>query len=221
MKKLLLLLTVPLLLTVNLLAKEALPQKKYHVEIVQENSNKKGFKSSVYIKIQNFFFAVSEKVSIDIVAKKIEVYVNTHGLSPLALSNHFKKSIKISLIKDFHSSKWSYAQLEPIGVNYGLRQKAYTYLLSVEKDEMCLIFPNTQNNQNLQNESSYSLNGFAFDQRGELELYMIGSLNTIDFSSFRPNSIYRCISRHRGENKLTQIRNNNTNDVKRYDISIK
>ncbi len=220
MDKLLLSLIVPLLLSVNLLAKEALLQKRYHVEIVQEDAHKKGFKSKIYIKIQNFFFTVGEKLSVDIVAKEIETYVNTYGLSPLALSNHFKKRIKISLVKDFHSSKWSYAKREPIEVNYALRQKAFSYLVSVEKDEMCLIYPNTQNSNNSQYESSYSLNGFAFDTKGTVELYMIGSLNSIDFSSFRPKAIYRCTSKHRGNNKLTQIKDSYTNDVKRYDIRI-
>ena len=218
MKKLLLItLSISLLLSITLWAEIPVKQPKYKVEIVQ--SNKKGFKKVVFIKIKDFFFAVVEKVSVDNIASEIQEYVNLHGLNPLKINKRFNKRIKIALLSEFNASNWRYNSNQSVSINYSLRQNAYTYLLSKEKNDVCLIYPSNRQN-NLQSQSDYTLDGFGFNQRGTVELYMIASLLPIDFSSFRANGIYRCTSRYRGENKINLVKKDNNNHVRRFDIVI-
>ena len=218
MKKLLLsVLTLTLLLNCSVQAKE-----KYKVEIITEASSKKNlFAKTVYIKIRDFVLVVIESATANKVAGEVQNYINTYGLDKEKIARKFNGKLKVSLLEDFSPQKYAYNKFEEVSVNYTLRQNAYTYLLSEEKDGVCLLYPNTTATNSLLSQDKYSLGGFAFNARGNVRLYLVSSLNTIDFSKFDPKGIYRCTTRGKGIQKISNIKNHYTNDVLRQDIFIK
>lgn len=218
MKKLLLsLLTLTMLLSSSLQAKE-----QYKVEIVTEQSTKKNlFAKTVYIKIRDFVLVVIESATANKLASEVQNYVNAYGLNKEKIALKFNGKLKVSLLEDFSPQKYQYSKFENVSVNYTLRQKAYTYLLSVERDEACLLYPNTTATNSLLSQGAYTLDGYAFDAKGDVRLHLISSLNVIDFSDFNPNGIYRCTSRDKGKQKVANIKKHHTNDVLRQDIFIK
>ena len=236
MKKLLLSVLTIALLNSTLLAKE--PTSKYHVEVVkvkkiENQSNKKtiGGKTlkTVVIKlwkktgdsIKKIFIKITTDITVNQLEKEVSKYVNTYGLNEEKIALKFNGKVKVSILKDFSPKKYQYNKFENVSVDYTLDQKSYSYLLSIEQDEACLLYPNTTAKSSLQNRGAYSLGGFAFDKRGDVKLYFISSLDTIDFSDFEPKGIYRCTTRGKGLQKISNIKNQYFNDVLRQDIFIK
>ncbi len=223
MKKLLLsVLTLTLLLSCSLLAKDATPKEKYKVEIITEQSNKKGmFGNTVYIKVRDFLLLIIESAAANKLAGEVQNYVNAYGLNKEKIALKFNGKLKVSLLEDFSPQKYQYNKFENVSVNYTLRQKAYTYLLSVDKDEVCLLYPNTTATNSLLSQGAYALGGYAFNAKGIVQLHLVSSLNVIDFSKFDPKGIYRCTTRGKGIQKVANIKNHHTNDVLRQDIFVK
>lgn len=223
MKKLLLnILTLTMLLSYTLPAKDAKPKNKYKVQIITEESNKKGFLgTTVYIKVRDFVLVVIEATAANKLANEVQNYINDYGLNRENIALKFNGKLKVSLLEDFSPKKYQYNQFENVSVNYTLRQKAYTYLLSVEQDEVCLLYPNTTATNSILSQGAYSLGGYAFNAKGNVNLHLVSSLNVIDFSKFKPNGIYRCTTRGKGIQKVANIKNHHTNDVLRQDIFIK
>jgi hypothetical protein len=218
MKRLLLsVLALTMLLSCSIQAKE-----KYKVEIITEQSNKKGsLGSTVYIKVRDFVLVVIESATANKVANEVQNYVNAYGLNKEKIALKFNGKLKVSLLEDFSPQKYQYSKFENVSVDYTLRQKAYTYLISTEQDEVCLLYPNTTAPNSILSQGAYSLGGFAFSAKGNVNLYLVSSLNVIDFSKFDPKGIYRCTSRGKGIQKVANIKNHHTNDVLRQDILVK
>ena len=217
--------TLSLISTSVLLSEEHTSVQKYSVHIIKENAHKKGFGSKIFIKIKDYMLEVGNKVSIEIFAKEVESYVNTNGLNVENLTQHFNGKLNISLIKDFQTSKENYRVNEPIQLNYALRQKSYSYLMSVASDGACLVYPNQNDSDNMQGFGYHALPtnrsyNILSNAKGNVEFYLMTSLKRLDFSDFKANSIYRCTSRNKGLNKVAEIQNDHINDVKRYDAYI-
>ncbi|CAA6825606.1 MAG: Unknown protein [uncultured Sulfurovum sp.] len=223
MKKLLLsLITLTLLFGCSLPAKNATQKEQYKVEIITEESNKKGiFGNTIYIKVRDFVLVVIESAAANKVAQEVQNYVNDYGLDKEKVALKFNGKLKVSLLEDFSPQKYQYNKFENVSVNYSLRQKAYTYLISVERDEACLLYPNSTATNSILEQGAYSLGGYAFNATGNVKLHLVSSLNVIDFSKFDPNGIYRCTTRGKGIQKVANIKNHHTNDVLRQDIFIK
>ena len=218
MKKLLLsIITLTLLLNTSIHAKET-----YKVEIITEESNKKGsFGTTVYIKIRDFILVVIEAAAANKVANEVQNYVNTYGLNKEKIASKFNGKLKVSILKDFSPKKYEYKKFEKVSVDYTLKQKAYTYLISTEQNEVCLLYPNTTAKNSILSEGTYTLGGFAFNAKGNVNLHLVTSLNIIDFSKFDAKGIYRCTSRGKGIQKVSNIKNIHTHDVIRQDILVK
>ncbi|HHS91974.1 MAG TPA: hypothetical protein ENK82_01390 [Campylobacterales bacterium] len=223
MQKLLLsLLTLTMLFSCSLLAKETTQKEQYKVEIITEESNKKGlFGNTVYIKIRDFVLVVIEAAAANKVAQEVQNYVNDYGLNKEKVALKFNGKLKVALLEDFSPKKYQYNKFETVSVDYSLRQQAYTYLISVEQDEVCLLYPNTTATNSLLSQGAYSLGGYAFNATGNVKLHLVSSLDRIDFSKFDPKGIYRCTSRGKGLQKVANIKNHHTNHVLRQDILVK
>jgi hypothetical protein len=146
--------------------------------------------------------------------------VKKYGDDTIKMSKHFGQRLNISLIDNFKAEKSYYRIKEKVEVKYTLQQQAYTYLISVENKDACLIYPNRRHLNNKHPKRNYNLNGFGFDTRGNVELYVVGSLEEIDFLNFHPQNIYYCTSAEKGLNKIMEMRKNNLIDIKRFDITV-
>jgi len=220
MKKLRLsILTLTLLLNISVQAKETAQKEQYKVEIIAEHSNKKSGGTNVFIKIRDFVLVVVEAAAANKVANEVQNYVNTYGLNKEKLK--FNGKLKVSILKDFSPKKYEYNKFENVSVDYTLRQKAYTYLISTEQDEVCLLYPNTTAKNSILSQGTYALGGFAFNAKGNVNLHLVTSLDIIDFSDFKAKGIYRCTTRGKGLQKVANIKNNHTHDVIRQDILVK
>ena len=226
--------TIALMLSNTCLAKDV----SYQVEIVEvkniENQdNKKGFGGKavkkVVIKIwkktgdtlKKILISITTDKAVDKVEKEVSDYVNTYGLNKEKIAHKFKGKVKVSILQYFSPKKYEYRTFEKVSVDYSLRQNAYSYLVSEEKDEICLLYPNTTAENSYQERGAYSLSGYSFDTRGDVKLYFVSSLDKIDFSDFKPKGIYRCTKHEKGEKKIENIKKQYTNDVLRQDIFVK
>jgi hypothetical protein len=210
-------------------AKEKTKKHRYRVETIQEQS-KKGF-GKVFYKIGDFCFsiiagAVSNSDSMQKLITKIEVFFNDKSQNHKILIEHFHGKIHAQIIDYFDAKQRSYKSYTPLEFEYILKQKAYTYLVSIAPDSACLVYPNDQESWQEVNQGKQSIPSnphytIRSDTKGDEIFYLVSSVRPIYFDEFAKSGRYRCTSRNRGIAKMAKIENSEFNDVKKIEIEIK
>jgi hypothetical protein len=217
------------LLLSPLLAKDNTPKKQYKVQIIQNDSSKKGW-GTVALVIGSFVFDVIANVtansdSVKKIAQDVEDYVNSNGLDAEQITQKFGQQLKISIIQKFQAKKRAYRVWESMRFDIKLTQSAYTYLLSMDDKHSCVVFPNDNDRNNLYTPQNHALpanNSYDIqsNKKGRETLYLITSLRPLYFDKFKTNSFYRCASRNVGLRKIAEVQNGSLNDVYRVDLEV-
>jgi len=212
------------------LAKDNAPKKQYKVQIIQNDASKKGW-GTVAFAIGGFIFDVIANVtansdSVKKIAQDVEDYVNGNGLDPKKITQKFSQQLKISIIKKFQANKRTYRVWESMRFDIRLTQNAYTYLLSMDDKDSCLVFPNDNDRNNLYTSQNHTLpanNSYDIksNKKGRETLYLITSLHELHFDKFKTNSIYKCASRKVGRDTIKEVQNGSLNNVWRIDLKVK
>lgn len=134
------------------------------------------------------------------------------------------------LIASFYATSSNYKTFEKIMFKAKLKEKAYTYLVSVSNDGSCLLFPNGSDKKNLYEANQY----YTFadkdykiyaNEKGVEKFYFVSStkplLSKLKSTFNISTSVYACGSRHKGKKKLKQLRAMTGVDVRGVDIRIK
>lgn len=234
MKKLLLsVMTISILLNSTLLAKEA--TSTYHVKVIDEGSNKKGFGSKIILtiwkktknSIKEVFISITTNMAANKVSSEIENYLKKkQNIDIKKMNETFHGQIRVALIENFESTKPIVAVREPIHFNLQLRQDAFVYLLSVSQDESCLLSPNASDLENylgVQNTTLPATREYTIfsDTPETIDFYLVSSLEVQFFKEFKAKSIYKCTKRNVGLRKIAELNNSNINDVKEVSVTIR
>jgi len=233
MKKLLLsVMTISILLNSTLLAKEA--TSPYHVKIIEQGSNKKGFGSKIVLtiwkktknSIKEVFISITTNMAANKASAEIENYLKVNQNMDIKKMNEtFHGQIRVALIENFEPTKPIVAVREPIHFNIQLRQDAFVYLISVSENESCLVFPNAADSENyfgVQNTTLPATNKYNIisDAPETVHFYLVSSLEAQLFKEFKAKSIYKCTKRNVGLRKIAELQNSNINDVKEVSVTI-
>jgi len=233
MKKLLLsVMTISILLNSTLLAKEA--TSPYHVKIIEQGSNKKGFGSKIILtiwkktknSIKEVFISITTNMAANKASAEIENYLKVNQNMDIKKMNEtFHGQIRVALIENFEPTKPTFLVNEPIQFNIQLRQDAFVYLISVSKDESCLLSPNATDSENyfgVQNTTLPATREYTIfsDTPETIDFYLVSSLEVQFFKEFKAKSIYKCTKRNVGLRKIAELNNSNINDVKEVSVTI-
>ena len=230
MKKLITPVLIALLLTSQLsLAKNSDLVK---VEYVQTQNTEKGIPLLVaFIRVGfRVYRVLSRANNVNRLAQRVGRHVDQHGLSNNKLTQSFGNELKISLISSFYATSSNYKKFESIMFKAKLKEKAYTYLVSVSNDGACLLFPNGSDKKNLYQANQY----YTFankdykiyaNAKGVEKFYFVSStkplLSSLKSTFNISTSVYACGSRSKGAKKLKQLRAMTGVDVRGVDIHIK
>jgi len=232
MKKLLLL----LILSALLLAKGH--TATYQVEIVQDNSHKKGivgkFATNVVVRvwkkakhtIKEVFISISTNMAANDISQKLEAYMQEQTVLDIdAMNQHFNGQIRVALIEKFQPTQEQFKVMNPIYFDLQLRQDAYVYLISISPTDACLVFPNALDNHNYLGVNDHQLPAndryqILSDRAEEEQFYLVSSLEMQFFKAFKAKSIYKCTSRNKGLNTIAELKNNHITDVATVSVSI-
>ncbi len=201
------------------------------VKIIYPDQNYRGKGAGVVaIMVGNFVFNVLGNVIADLpsvqkLARDIETYIKEHGLDPEELVQRFEGKLRASIIEHLEPQKKSYRVSEKIYFDIGLKQRSYIYLMSVSSDNICLIFPNRTDQNNLyglQQRHIPATDKYAIesDREGTEKFYLVASLETVSFDEFSPNGIYSCIDKKSGLRKLGRLKEDNAKDIRQMNIKI-
>ena len=230
MKRLLLsVITTTLLLNPLLMAKDS--NSTYHVKIVEDNSNKKGFGSklatniviSIWKKTKNtvkeVFIGISTNIAANEITKKVEDYMKTKTTIDInKMNQHFNGQIRVALIENFSPTEATFGVMKPMTFDLNLRQNAYVYLISLSPNGSCLVFPNAVdgnnylgvNNRRLPATDSYQI---LADRAEDETFYLVSSLEVQFFKEFKAKSIYKCTTKKRGIDKVAELSKKHTTQV--------
>lgn len=224
--------TIGLLLNPALLAKET--TSPYHVKIIEEGSNKKGFGSKIVLSIwkktkdsvKEIFISISTNVAANKVSTEVEEYLKVNKIIDIEKMNQsFHGQIRVALIENFETSEPAFSVMQPINFDIQLRQDAFVYLISVSKNESCLIFPNARDSNNylgVQNTTLPATNNYEIlsDETGREFFYLVSSLEVQYFKEFKAKSIYKCAKRNVGLRKIAELNNSNISHIKDVTVTV-
>lgn len=202
------------------------------VEYVQKQNTQKGIPFFVaFIRVGVRLYRVLSRVNnVDKLAQQVKIHVERHGFNNSKLMQSFGSELKISLIESFYATSSNYKKFEKIMFKAKLKEKAYTYLISVSDDGACLLFPNSSDKKNLYAANKYHT--FAnkdykiyANAKGVEKFYFVSSISPLLKnlkSTFNiSTSVYSCGSRSKGNKKLNQLRAMSGVDVRGVDVTIK
>jgi len=134
------------------------------------------------------------------------------------------------LIASFYATNSTYKTFEKIIFKAKLKEKAYTYLVSVSNDGACLLFSNASDKKNFYQANQY----YTFadkdykiyaNTKGVEKFYFVSStkplLSKLKSTFNISTSVYSCGSRSKGNKKLKQLRAMGGVEVRGVDIVIK
>jgi len=162
-------------------------------------------------------------------AQNIRRYVDQNGINRTQIAQQFAGQMEIVLIDSFYATQSSYNKFEPIVFKAKLKQKAYTYLVSVSNDGACLLFPNGVEKKNFYRANSY----YTFadknykiysNSKGKESFYFISSTQPI-LSKFKSvfnisTSVYSCGKRYSGIKKLNELKTLSGVEIRGVDVRI-
>jgi hypothetical protein len=202
------------------------------VEYVQTQSVEKGIPFFVaFIRIGfRVYRVLSRANNVNRLVEQVKVHVDRYGFNNSTLTQSFGNELKISLIESFYATSSNYKTFEKIMFKAKLKEKAYTYLVSVSNDGACLLFPNSSDKKNL-----YQANKYYTFANKDYKIYANAKgVEKFSFvSSTKPllsklkstfnisTSVYSCGSRSKGNKKLKELRGMSGVDVRGVDIIIK
>jgi len=110
-------------------------------------------KNGGMIQVGKFVFRVvaEEKVkeALKYMESKIKKFVDAYnGIDANAIIEEFDRELQIVIVEEFTADNKEYNLSEPIRLKLNLRQEAFVYLLGVNKDKSCLVFPNAHDRKN-------------------------------------------------------------------------
>jgi hypothetical protein len=223
------------LLVVSLLAPQLSFAKNsdlVKVEYVQQvENNKKGFPLILaFVRIGFRLYRVLSRVNnVNKLVRNVKRYVDQHGLNRTQIAQQFAGKMEIVLIDSFYATSPSYKRFEPIMFKAKLKQRAYTYLVSVSDDGACLLFPNRAEKKNLYHANSY--HSFAdknykiyANTKGVERFYFVSStqslLSNLKSAFNISTSVYSCGKRHKGVQKLNQLKSMSGVEVRGVEVLI-
>ena len=201
------------------------------VEYVQKQNSKKGIPFFVaFIRVGVRLYRVLSRVNnVNRLVQQVKIHVDRHGFNNSKLTQSFGSELKISLIESFYATSSNYKKFEKIMFKAKLKEKAYTYLISVSDDGACLLFPNGSDKKNLYEANQYHT--FAnkdykiyANAKGVEKFYFVSSttplLKNLKSTFNISTSVYSCGSRYKGNKKLNQLRAMGGVEVRGVDVTI-
>ena len=203
------------------------------VEYVQTQSNStKGIPLLIaFVRVGFRVYRVLSRVNnINKLVQRVKIYVDRHGLANNKLTQNFRDELKISLIESFYATNSNYKTFENIMFKAKLKEKAYTYLVSVSDDGSCLLFPNGSDKKNFYQANQY----YTFadknykiyaNTKGVEKFYFVSStkplLSKLKTTFNISTSVYSCGSRYRGKQKLKELQGMGGVEVRGVDIVVR
>jgi len=190
-----------------------------NVEYVkQAQTTKKGLPFIIaFIRIGFRVYRVLSRVNnVRKLVKKVKHYVDQKPkINQAQVAYHFSGDMKISLIDSFYATSSNYKRFEPILFKAKLKEKSYTYLISLSNTQSCLLYPNGIEHKNYYQSNRYYTFGdknykFYSDSRGEESFYLVSStkplLRSLKSTFTSRNSIFSCGGNYQGARKLKELR---------------
>lgn len=202
------------------------------VEYIQTENRKKGIPLLIpFIRVGfRLYRVLSRANNINKLVQRVKIYVDRYGISNHKLTQNFGDELKISLIESFYATSSNYKTFEKIIFKAKLKEKSYTYLVSLSNDGACLLFPNGSDRKNLYQANQY----YTFADRdykiyanakGVEKFYFVSSIKPLLSklkSTFNiSTSVYSCGSRYKGKQKLKELQAMGGVEVRGVDIVIK
>jgi len=220
------------LIVISLIAPQgAMAKNSDLVQVEYVQSNKKGLPALItLIRIGVRVYRVASRVNnVNRLVEKIKKYVDENGIERTQIAQHFFQELKIVLIESFYASKPSYKPFEKIVFKAKLKQRAYTYIVSLSHDGACLIFPNGADKKNLYRANSYytfANKGYKIyaNKKGAETFYFIASTQPL-LSQLKgvfniSTGTYACGKRHKGRAKLNALASTSGVEVRGLDLLI-
>lgn len=221
------------LIIISLIAPQgAMAKNSDLVKVEYVQNSKKGFPALVaLIRIGFRVYRVLSSVNnVNRLVQNIKQYVDQNGIDRTKISEHFSEELEIVLIESFYASKHTYKPFEKITFKAKLKQKAYTYLISISDDGACLLFPNGADKKNLYQANSY----YTFankdykiysNKKGTEQFYFVGSTKPL-LSQLKgvfniSTGTYACGTRYKGRTKLKALQSTSGVEVRGLDVLIK
>lgn len=202
------------------------------VEYVQIKSSKKGLPLFIaFVRVGFRVYRVLSRVNnIRKLVQRVKIYVDRYGLDNNRLTQNFRDELKISLIESFYATSSNYRTFEKIIFKAKLKERAYTYLVSVSNDGSCLLFPNGSDKKNFYQADQY----YTFadknykiysNSKGLEKFYFVSStkplLKRLKSTFNIQTSVYSCGTRTKGKQKLKELQAMGEVEVREVDIVIK
>jgi len=202
------------------------------VEYVQAQNTEKGLPLLMaFVRVGFRLYRVLSRVNnVNRLVQRVKIYVDRHGLDNNRLTQNFRSELKISLIDSFYSTSSHYKKFESIKFKAKLKERAYTYLVSVSDDGSCLLFPNGSDKKNLYQADQY----YTFadknykiyaNTKGVEKFYFVSStkplLRKLKSTFNIQTSVYSCGTRYKGKQKLKELRAMGEVDVRGVEVVIR
>ena len=202
------------------------------VEYVQTKSTEKGLPVLIaFVRVGFRLYRVLSRVNnIRKLVQRVKIYVDRYGLDNNKLTQNFSDELKISLIGSFYATSSNYKTFEKIMFKAKLKERAYTYLVSVSNDGSCLLFPNGSDKKNFYRANQYytfadkNYKVYA-NTKGVEKFYFVSStkplLSKLKSTFNIQTSVYSCGTRYKGKQKLNELRAMGGVDVRGVEVVIR